>query len=127
MKTLTLHLNRDSVHPGDDIYPHDKTLQIAWSDHFHIVIVHAIVAYNVPMMQGCCCWVISSPKDLADICGERGALVTVAAEDLPQPRLLVDPDITKYLNDDGSLNLHFGYHLRVTGEEMFHHLSQSPK
>ncbi|GGV42480.1 hypothetical protein [Streptomyces spectabilis] len=118
---ITLHVDRDRVHAGDDDVPPHRIIAATLSLGGDITIGEAVDAitrgpdrYFLASVVGGATWVLYGGPGIEKPYADRAVALAVIAEgsDRPGgPRLVVDPDLplSRLADADGSVSFHFDY------------------
>jgi hypothetical protein len=103
-KKITINLNRDSVHQGNDIVSHAKQINVAESATVKNLIEEIRQFNYLPqIIGGNATWII----DCLDI---PNGVIGVYAQQWSEPKLAIEGgSLVSQLVKDGKVNLHFRY------------------
>ena len=113
-KKITINLNRDSVHSGDDIVSHAKQINIKESATVKDLIeVIRQTNYLPQIIGGNATWII-------DCLNTPNGVIGVDAQQWSEPKLVIpDGSLVAQLTKDGKVNLHFRYWCQSDPEKVY--------
>ena len=105
---MQVRINRDSVHAGDDVEPHDEILHIADVETLDALVTSVLTAYALPLIAGGrATWCLTSRRPIAVIAQQWSAPRLLSREARP----IADCAIV-----DGIVRLHFTYLAQIDPE-----------
>jgi len=126
---VTLTINRDPVHPGDDLKSHEKSIVVSPDTSISQVLKEIQPKWYLPHMGGKATWIFGTLRSQESRFREPNPYwieksLAVVAEQWREPRFLLSPEtsITECLNPDNFGKLHFHYWNQMDSTDVFERL-----
>ena len=112
MQNLLIHVTRDSVCMGDDVYaPHRQSYELQGFQSIKQIVGYTAKNYRLASV---------SARDIAWVLMAAEALA-VFSPVWPEPRLLVkeDDEVSRFMENGPVLNLYFAYIINCNPEQIY--------